>query len=838
MTTFLYDGSVIQYDTITTTGTYDIVAAGAQGGNDIPFDAAGGGLAASSGGDILLQAGAVLEIVVGGAGSNAAFNGAGGGGGSFVIEINNGSTAVDINEVIAGGGGGAGFITAGGSGLTAPTGGNGGGNSGGGEGGVNGAAGAGGAAGGGGGGFQGGNGAASGTGSGGIAGGSDFAGGAGDNRGGGGFGGGGGGGFGGGGGGGYGGGGGGGGFGGAGGGGGSYVDPLATEVTQSADVHSGNGQVSINPANLSIPVNPNSKAFTYDGAVIQYDTITTTGTYDIVAAGAQGGYSPVYAEAGGLAASSGGDIFLQAGAVLEIVIGGAGGSETARFGAGGGGGSFVIEINNGSSAVDINEVIAGGGGGAGVAGAGGSGLTAPTGGNGGSGGSGGSLPGAGGVNGAAGAGGAAGGGGGGGFEGGQGGATSGAGGSGIAGGSDFAGGGGGSSGGSSGGFGGGGGGGYGGGGGGGGYGGGGGGGAYQGTSGGGGGGSYVNPLATNVTQDASTNGGNGFVDITPLCYCPGTLIRTAHGEVPVENLAIGDRVQTLSGGTKPIVWIGIGRVLATRGRRSAATPVILRKGALADNVPYRDLHLTKGHSLFLDEVLIPVEFLVNHRSIEWDDRAQEVTLYHIELETHDVLLANGAAAESYRDDGNRWLFRNSNSGWEQPAKAPYAPVLTGGPVVDAVWRRLLDRAGPRPGVPLTDDPDLHLLVDGRRLDARERVGGAHIFHLPAMPSVLRIESRAAAPAELGLARDPRALGVAVQRLVVRKGTRFKVTEANDYSLVDGFYAFEADNGFRWTDGDAAIPASLFTGYAGPLELILHIGCTAQYPLCNRLQCAA
>jgi hypothetical protein len=112
----------------------------------------------------------------------------------------------------------------------------------------------------------------------------------------------------------------------------------------------------------------------------------------------------------------------------------------------------------------------------------------------------------------------------------------------------------------------------------------------------------------------------------------------------------------------------------------------------------------------LDDVLIPVEFLVNHRSIEWNDRAQEVELYHIELDTHDVLIANGAPAESYRDDGNRWLFQNADSGWELPPQTPCAPVLTGGPIVDAAWRRLLDRAGPRRGLPLTDDHDLHVLA--------------------------------------------------------------------------------------------------------------------------------
>src|SRR5262249_53457153 len=151
------------------------------------------------------------------------------------------------------------------------------------------------------------------------------------------------------------------------------------------------------------------------------------------------------------------------------------------------------------------------------------------------------------------------------------------------------------------------------------------------------------------------------------------------------DLAVGDLVTTAGGEQQPIVWIGMGKVLATRGRRNAATPVIVRKNAIAPNVPSRDLHVTKGHSLFIDDVLIPAEFLVNHRSIVWDDKAQEVELYHVELASHDVLIADGAPAESYRDDGNRWLFRNANSGWDLPAQEPCAPVLTGGPIVDAAW---------------------------------------------------------------------------------------------------------------------------------------------------------
>jgi hypothetical protein len=296
----------------------------------------------------------------------------------------------------------------------------------------------------------------------------------------------------------------------------------------------------------------------------------------------------------------------------------------------------------------------------------------------------------------------------------------------------------------------------------------------------------------------------------------------------VENLRVGDHVVLATGGTEPIVWIGVGKVLATRGNRSDATPVIIRKGAFAENVPSRDLRVTKGHAFFLDGALIPVEFLINHRSILWDDRAQEVQVYHVELATHGVLLANGAPAESYRDDGNRWLFHNSNPSWMQPAKPAYAPVMTGGPVVDAVWRRLLDRAGPRPGLPLTDDPDLHLIADGIRVNASDHHGSAYVFPLPANAACVRIVSRASAPDELGLARDPRILGVAVQRIVVRQGTRFRVTNADSSLLSDGFHAFERENGIRWTDGDALLPAVLPAGFSGSVELVLHLGVTTQY----------
>ncbi|HUB11894.1 MAG TPA: Hint domain-containing protein [Acetobacteraceae bacterium] len=316
--------------------------------------------------------------------------------------------------------------------------------------------------------------------------------------------------------------------------------------------------------------------------------------------------------------------------------------------------------------------------------------------------------------------------------------------------------------------------------------------------------------------------------VTLACFVAGTRIATATGEVKVDDLRVGDRVRCLMQGTATVAWIGTGRARVTRGRRTAATPVIVRKGALADNVPHRDLRITKGHSLYLDGVLIPVEFLVNHRSIIWDDWAQEVTIFHIELATHDVLIAEGAPAESYRDDGNRWLFQNANAGWGRPPATPCATVLTGGPVVDATWRRLLDRAGPRSSLPLTDDPDLHLVIDGQRVDAIEKRPDARVFRLRMRPQSVRICSRAAVPQELGTARDDRELGVAVRRIVLADARRMRALEAGAASLTDGYHAFEADNGVRWTNGNAAVPVDLFSAVTGPCMLMLYLGGAAQY----------
>ena len=345
----------------------------------------------------------------------------------------------------------------------------------------------------------------------------------------------------------------------------------------------------------------------------------------------------------------------------------------------------------------------------------------------------------------------------------------------------------------------------------------------------------IRPDRTSISYSLSdANASAVFTDAVtipaPLCFLPGSRIATPKGEVPVEKLEAGDVIVTLRGEARPVVWVGTGQVVATPGRRNAATPVIVRKGALAENVPNQDLHITKAHGLYFDHRLIPVEFLVNHRSILWDDEAKIVALYHVELGTHDILIANGAPAETYRDDGNRWLFRNVNTGWHLPPQPSCVPVVTGGPFVDAVWAHLLGRSGPRPGFPLTDDPDLHLMINGRRVDAATKRDKQYLFCLPPGLKSIRIVSRDAVPTELGLARDPRSLGVAVKRIQISQDARLVLIEASNDLLVNGFHDYELDGQLRWTTGDAELPGSLTSAFSGEAELVLQLASTTYYPL--------
>jgi hypothetical protein len=202
-------------------------------------------------------------------------------------------------------------------------------------------------------------------------------------------------------------------------------------------------------------------------------------------------------------------------------------------------------------------------------------------------------------------------------------------------------------------------------------------------------------------------GGNAFGDVGGQgtiigdipCYCRGTLIATKDGDKRVEDLAIGDEVVTLSGALRPIKWMGRrsfgGRFIQDN---KDILPVCIKAGALDDNVPQRDLWISPHHAMYVDGVLIEARALVNATSIVQAAHADTVEYFHVELETHDVIVAEGALSETYLDDDNRAMFHNAQD-FETlyPAAAtttPYcAPRLEDGYEVENVRQRLALRAG-------------------------------------------------------------------------------------------------------------------------------------------------
>ncbi|EPX85328.1 Hint domain-containing protein [Salipiger mucosus] len=165
--------------------------------------------------------------------------------------------------------------------------------------------------------------------------------------------------------------------------------------------------------------------------------------------------------------------------------------------------------------------------------------------------------------------------------------------------------------------------------------------------------------------DTPLSGGDAwpaFVDEnSTICFAAGTLIATPEGERAVETLEVGDLVTTASGRTVPVKWLGRQTVHKLFTPAERFVPVRVAAGALGKGLPHSDLVLTADHALILDGLAINAGALVNGTTVAWEPMGslpERVTYYHVETEDHDVILANGAAAETYVDYVQRRAFDN------------------------------------------------------------------------------------------------------------------------------------------------------------------------------------
>jgi Hint domain len=207
-----------------------------------------------------------------------------------------------------------------------------------------------------------------------------------------------------------------------------------------------------------------------------------------------------------------------------------------------------------------------------------------------------------------------------------------------------------------------------------------------------------------LTNDASTSHGtlglldsNGGVSNEIPCFMPGTLVRTAGGEVCIEELKIGDLVATHDGRMVLIRWIGLRAVKLSFGGESSA-PIRIRAGALADNVPSRDLLVSPDHAIFVDGILIHAGALINGISIIRDPNPPaSFTYYHVETDDHSLIFAENTVAETFVDNADRMSFDN----WSEHealypegkaiAELPYPRAKSARQIPQAIRARLRDR---------------------------------------------------------------------------------------------------------------------------------------------------
>lgn len=148
-----------------------------------------------------------------------------------------------------------------------------------------------------------------------------------------------------------------------------------------------------------------------------------------------------------------------------------------------------------------------------------------------------------------------------------------------------------------------------------------------------------------------------------ICFTPGTLVRAEAGEIPVEALRPGDRIETRDNGLQEIQWIGGRRITGARLQAMPwLRPVRFRAGALGSGQPDRDLLVSPQHRVLIrgdaaralfntEEVLVAASDLVNDRSILRDHSLRETHYVHLLTERHEVLWANGVATESFHPAG-------------------------------------------------------------------------------------------------------------------------------------------------------------------------------------------
>jgi hypothetical protein len=309
------------------------------------------------------------------------------------------------------------------------------------------------------------------------------------------------------------------------------------------------------------------------------------------------------------------------------------------------------------------------------------------------------------------------------------------------------------------------------------------------------------------------------------CFAAGTRILTDQGEIPVEDLAIGDLAITAENEFAKIIWIGWRDLdLQKHPLPAAVRPIRIAAGALSMGIPERELTVSPDHGLYFDGSLVQAKDIVDGAVIRQDFTIPAIRYYHVELESHAILLAEGAGAESYLDTGHRAVFGNTAAPIilhpdlmqiRREAES-IAPLVTGGEELAAIRARLHARKLML-GLTIADAAAFALKLGDLLLPPTETAPNRVTFTLPPGTTEAILCTPTFIPAEIDPAsNDRRRLGVALTDLLLDG----KLTPIDRIILPADLHRRAPRESATWTRGAARLRLP-----AGTQTLTLNLSAT-------------
>ncbi|CAI3925166.1 Glycosyltransferase involved in cell wall bisynthesis (RfaB) (PDB:2IV7) [Commensalibacter communis] len=315
-------------------------------------------------------------------------------------------------------------------------------------------------------------------------------------------------------------------------------------------------------------------------------------------------------------------------------------------------------------------------------------------------------------------------------------------------------------------------------------------------------------------------------DIDTPCYLAGSMISTPNGDVPVEQLKIGDHIKifdvvTNNHQNKIIIWVGNRTVTVNPNFPDdlAGYPVCIKKDAIASNIPYQDTWVTSEHCLFLNKKFVPARMLVNGTSIYYDYGLKIFDVYHIETEEHSVLFANGMLAESFLNTENHRLFHQQNNivslhnhafkTWNDSAVSLDVSQVFVEPLFNQLKTRakecgFIDQTLP---YTFTKETDLHLITDTGITIYGKNNNDHYLFVIPGDVTSVHLISNASRPSDVigPYIDDRRYFGVSIGEITLFNNQNIqKITAHLDQPTLEGWHDLNQSN-CRWTTGKALLP---------------------------------